>query len=108
MSFGFTSIAHFFAAAYHDIVTGAKAVAIASNKAAGAETTIEGLTSLVSPEAAVVERAAFYLLGKVAAAAVDLETPTLTVSFVEEEVADIKAVLAAFPDLITAAKALKL
>lgn len=108
MSFGFASIGHFFASAFHDIVNGAKAVAIASNKAAGAETTIEGITALFSPEAATVERAAFYLLGKVAEAAVDLENPTLTVTFVETEVADIKAVLAAFPDLIAAAKALKL
>jgi hypothetical protein len=72
--FGFNTIEHALASVAHDTVVGARAVASASAKVTKAEPTIEDITALIDPPAAVIERAAFAALGSLAKAANDTAT----------------------------------
>lgn len=99
MSFGFQSIEHFFASVGKDVVKFAKAVGPQVAKADATleanKPLIEGLTSLVSPQAAAIEDAAFALLGKASAAASDVSNAAnaggLSLSLDAQTIADIKA-----------------
>lgn len=70
MSVVIKSAGHFFAAGFHDFMVAARAVAMVNNKIQSQEGTIESITALVpvyGPEAALVERLAFAVLGEIAA-----------------------------------------
>lgn len=113
MSLGFKSIGHFFAAALHDVLVGAKAVESAGAAVAKNQQLVEDLTSLipgVGTQAAALERIAFGVFGEVAGAATSVETAAaangINVQFDAEMVADIKAIIAQFPTIVAQAKAL--
>ena|ERR1700761_3105896 len=72
--FGFNSLEHAIATVAHDTVVGARAVATYSAKLSAAEPTIEEITALIDPPAAVIERAAFAALGSLTKAANDSAT----------------------------------
>jgi hypothetical protein len=109
MSLGFNSIGHFFASAFHDIIVGAKAVEKAGAAVAKNQQLVEDLTTLVSPQAAALERIAFGVFGEVAHVATSVDAAAsangINVSLTGEMVADIKALIAQFPDIIAQAKA---
>lgn len=109
MSLGFKSIGHFLASALHDIIVGAKAVEKAGAAVAKNQQLVEDLTSLVSPQAAALERIAFGVFGEVAGVAATVDAAAsangISVTLDAEMVADIKALIAQFPDIIAQAKA---
>lgn len=98
MSFGFSSLGHVFASIFSDISKGAKAVGNVLTKVEAAEPVIESLTSIVYPPAVLIERAAFSVLGTVAATVHDAGTAAdaggLNVTLDAATVADIKALIA--------------
>jgi hypothetical protein len=106
---GFNSIGHFFASAFHDVIVGAKAVEKAGAAVAKNKQLVEDITSLVSPNAAALERIAFGVFGEVAGVAASVDTAAsangINVQFDAEMVADIKALIAAFPEVLAQAKA---
>jgi hypothetical protein len=101
MKFGFKNIGHFFAVVARDVV---KAGAVASQL----EAPIEAVTALVAGPAAVpalaIERAAFAAGGYIVQAAKDVNvegvgpdaTVSLSITMLASEVADFKALYAAF------------
>ncbi|HTF70898.1 MAG TPA: hypothetical protein VK638_50335 [Edaphobacter sp.] len=112
MALGFASIGHFFASAFHDIIVGAKAVEKAGASLATNQQLVEDLTSLIpgiGSQAAALERIAFGVFGQVAGVAATVETAAaangINVQFDAEMVADIKALIAEFPNIIAQAKA---
>jgi hypothetical protein len=111
-SFGWASIGHFFASAFHDISVGAKAVEKAGVAVAKNQTLAEDLTSLipgVGTQAAALERIAFGVFGQVVGVATAVDTAAsangINVQFDAEMVADIKALIAQFPSIVAQAKA---
>lgn len=70
MAFGFSSVGHFFASFFHDLHVGSQKVeaAIAKVDTPQNQAVVEGLTSLVDPQATTAERIAFGLLGTAAQA----------------------------------------
>lgn len=108
-----TSVEHAFAAAAKDAVSTAKfveqKVLPVLQKANADATTIENITSLVSPQAANIERAAFAVLGVVIKAIQDAGTAAnssgLNISLDQTVVADVKAVAPAITALATTVKA---
>lgn len=112
MALGWSSIGHFFASAFHDVIVGAKAVEKAGAVVAKNAPLVEDLTSLipgVGSQAAALERIAFGVFGQVAATAVNVETAStagfINVQFDAEMIADIKALIAQFPTIVAQAKA---
>lgn len=109
MAISWSSVGHFFASAFHDVQVVAKAVNAELAKVGGSEATVEALTSLVSPEAAVVERLAFAALGEVAAIAQDANVAAgasgVNVTLDAQLIADVKALIAKFPSIIAQAEA---
>src|SRR5437016_2759033 len=63
MRFGFKDVGHFFSVMAQDIVKGARAAATVLEKIQGAGPEIEGVTSVIFPQAVEIERGAFALLG---------------------------------------------
>ena len=100
MSFGFSNLGHFFATVAGDIVKGARAVGSVLGKVQGAEPVIEGITSVIYPEAVAIERGAFALLGMAAHAVTEAGDAAsangLNLTLDAQMVADIKALLPAF------------
>jgi len=72
--FGFHTIEHALATVAHDTVVGARAVAASTASIQKIAPTIEEVTALLDPPAAVIERAAFQALGSLAKAANDTST----------------------------------
>jgi hypothetical protein len=112
MALGFGSIGHFFAAAFHDIIVGAKAVEKAGAALAKNQQLVEDLTTLIpgyGPGAASLERIAFGVFGEVVGVAHDVDAAAtangIDVHLDAAMVADIKALVAQFPDVIAQAKA---
>ena len=97
--FSFKSIGHFFAAMANDIVKGARAVASVLVKVERAEPEVEGITSLLFPQAVELERGAFALLGLAAQAVTDTGAVAsangINVTLDAQLVADIKALIPA-------------
>jgi hypothetical protein len=65
-----TSVGHFFASGFHDIVVAGKAIATLDTKIAPQEGVIESISGLVpvyGPEVQLIERIAFAALGEFAA-----------------------------------------
>jgi hypothetical protein len=98
MSFKFANLAHVLATVAGDVVKGARAVESALVKVKGQEQLVEALTGVVDPMAVPIERAAFYLLGKAAAAAHDAGAAAvssgLNITLDAAEVADLKDIIA--------------
>jgi hypothetical protein len=65
MAVGIKSIGHAFAVVAQDIVKFAHKLEAAAVKVQAAAPVVEALTSMIDPRAAAIERAAFYLFGKV-------------------------------------------
>jgi hypothetical protein len=99
MSFGFTNVAHFFATVAGDIVKGSRAVASVLSKVQGSEAAVEGISSVVYPEAVPIERGAFALLGLAAHAVSEAgdaaSASGLNLQLDSQMVADIKAIIPA-------------
>jgi hypothetical protein len=113
MSFGFDNLGHAFASALHDVHVGLSWVAREIPKLQADAPTVEAITGLVSPQAATIERAAFAILGDVAAAVnaadqaalangMDVKLDASTVQSVKNLIADLK------PQLMIAVPSLKL
>lgn len=108
MAISWTSVGHFFAAGFHDVQVVAKAVDAEILKIGAAAPTVEALTSLVSPQAAAVERLAFAALGEIAGIAqsttVVAGASGVNVSLDATLIADVKALVSQFPTLISQAE----
>lgn len=112
MALGFSSIGHFIAAAFHDIIVGAKAVEKAGEALAKNAPLVESLTALIpvyGAPAAALERVAFGVFGEVVGVAHDVDVAAaangIDVHLDAAMVADIKALVAQFPDIVAQAKA---
>jgi hypothetical protein len=94
MAFGFQGFGHFVASVSHDIVTLAKKVMPVAQKLAASEQTVEAVTALIDPQAVVIERAAYAILGKVMEAAHSTEKAlsggTVSLQFTTEEVKELE------------------
>jgi hypothetical protein len=109
-----TSVEDALATAASDTVKVAKSVEASVlpvlKKAQAVQSTIEAVTSLVSPQAANIERAGFAVLGVVIKAIDDASTAVgangLNVSLDAQLVADIKAIAAAVKGALSATAAL--
>jgi hypothetical protein len=99
MSFGFQNVAHFFATVAGDIVKGSRAVASVLSKVQGSEAAVEGISSVVYPEAVPIERGAFALLGLAAHAVSEAgdaaSASGLNLQLDSQMVSDIKAIIPA-------------
>jgi hypothetical protein len=113
MSVLFTNIEHVLATAASDVVKTAKFVEVSVlpvlKKAQADQATIESITSLVSPQAANIERVGFAVLGVVISAldAADAAASAngLNVSLDAQLVADIKAIASAVKAAVAPAAA---
>jgi len=98
MGFGFSSLGHVFATIFSDISKGAKAVGNALAKVEAAEPVIEGISAVVYPPAVLIERAAFSILGKAAAAVHDAgavaDGSGMNITIDAQTVADLKDLIA--------------
>jgi hypothetical protein len=113
MSVLFTNVEHALAAAAQDVVKTAKFVETSVlpvlKQAQANQSTIESITSLVSPQAANIERAGFAVLGVIInaidAAGSAASANGLNVSLDAQLVADVKAIAAAVKGAMPAAAA---
>jgi NADH:ubiquinone oxidoreductase subunit D len=108
MAISWGSVGHFFASGFRDVQVVAKAVAVEVAKLGAAAPTVEALTSLVSPQAADVERLAFAALGEIASVIQHVDVAAgaggVNVNLDAQLVADIKALVAYFPQLVSQAE----
>jgi hypothetical protein len=109
MSFTWKSAGHAFASLFKDVVTVSKKVVSALGDIKNDAQVIESLTSLVSPQAAAVEQIAFGALGELVAAVQATETAAgangINVSFDASVVAEVRKLIADFPDVLTQVEA---
>ncbi len=115
MKFGWTSVAHFFASAIHDLKTAAKVTEALIPKIEAAGPEAEGITALipvVGPTAAAWERAGEAALGQIAvilhssdAAAAD---KLANVGFDKTVIDELKALFASAPTLAAQAASVKI
>jgi hypothetical protein len=111
MSTLLSSIEHVFASAASDVVKAAKFVEVSIlpvlKKAQADESTIESITSLVSPQAANIERAGFAVLGVILKAIDDAGAAAgangLNVTLDAQLIADIKSIAPAVKGAVPAA-----
>jgi hypothetical protein len=111
MSALFTSVEHVLATAAQDVVKSAKFVEVSVlpvlKRAQADQSTIESITSLVSPQAANIERAGFAVLGVIInaldAAGAAASANGLNVTLDAQLVADIKAIAPAVKAAVPAA-----
>ncbi len=102
MAFSIQSVEHAFASAAQSLVHQAKTVSLVIlpilRKAQASETIIEAVTAAVSPNAALAERAAFAVLGKVLSAVGDAQAAVaangLNIQLDQQELADLRALAA--------------
>lgn len=92
--FKFKSLGHALATAAQAIVADARLIETLMVKAQTQAPLVESLTSFVSPQAALIERAAFGVLGKVSHAAIDAGAAAssggLNIQFDAAEIADVR------------------
>jgi len=92
--FKFSSLGHALATAAQTIVSNARLMETVIAKVQGQESIVEVATGFVSPQAALIERAAFGILGKVSHAAIDAgavaSAAGLNVQFTAAEIADVR------------------
>jgi prophage DNA circulation protein len=97
MGFKFSSIGAAFSKIASDIVTGAHAMETVLSKVQASAPTLEAVTSVISPQAALIETAAFGLLGKVASAVNGVEPAVaakgINLQLDESEVADLQEIV---------------
>jgi hypothetical protein len=109
MAFTWQSAGHAFASLFKDVVTVSEKVVTAIGGLQNEEKLIESLTSLVSPQATVVEQIAFGALGELVAAVQATETAAgangVNVSFDASVVAEVKKLIADFPQVIAQVEA---
>lgn len=109
MGFTWSSIGHAFASVFKDVVTVSKKVEIVLSDVEAEAPVIEALTTLVSPGAAAVEQIAFGALGSLIAAVHGLENAAsvngVNVSFDATVVAEIKALILQFPQIVAQVEA---
>lgn len=109
MGFTWSSVAHAFASLFKDVVTVSKKVEIVLSDVEAEAPVIEALTSLVSPGATAVEQIAFGALGSLIAAVHAVDTAAsangVNVSFDATVVAEIKALIAEFPQIVSQVEA---
>ncbi len=99
MSFSISSLEHAFASAAQSLVHSAKTVSLVVlpilRKAQASEAIIEAVTAAVSPNAALAERAAFAVLGKVLSAISDAQAAAaangVNIALDQQEMADLRA-----------------
>lgn len=99
MSFSFQSLGHFFAYAAQEIVRGAKAIESVLVRIQAHEQVIEQITGLINPQAVLIERAAFAMLGKVMHAVHDAGEAAmadgLNIVLDAQTIADVRALIPA-------------
>ena len=104
MSFTWQSAGHAFASLFKDIFNVSKKVEVVLADVQQEAPVIEALTSLVSPQAAMVEQLAFGALGMLVAAVNDVGTAAtadgINVSFDASVVAEIKQLIVDFPQIV--------
>ena len=109
MAFTWQSAGHAFASLLKDVVTVSKKVVTVLGGLQNEEKLIESLTSLVNPQAAAVEQIAFGALGELVAAVQATETAAGTngvnVAFDASVVAEVKKLIAEFPEVIAQVEA---
>jgi hypothetical protein len=109
MAFTWQSAGHAFASLFKDVVTVSKKVITAISDLQNEEKLIESLTSLVSPQAAAVEQIAFGALGALVAAVQATETAAaangINVAFDASVVAEVKKLIADFPEIVAQVEA---
>ena len=109
MSFTWQSIGHAFASLFKDVVTVSKKVEIVLSDVQAEAPIIEALTTLVSPGAAAVEQIAFGALGALVAAVHGVDAAAgangINVSFDATVVAEIKALILQFPQILAQVEA---
>lgn len=95
MSFGFKSLGHAFGWIGHEIVSGARAIEKIIPFLQKNEAFVEGVTALVDPQAVIIERAAFHVLGEVLSAVKDADAAATAKGLLLEldaaVIADLKA-----------------
>ncbi len=102
MSFSITSIEHAIASAaqhiVHEAQTIANVVIPALKKVQAAQPTIDAVLNTINPQAATIERASFFVLGRVLAAVTDGQAAVtaggLNLQLNAQELADLKALAA--------------
>src|ERR1700729_44421 len=104
MAFTWQSTGHAFASLFKDVVTVSEKVITAIGGLQNEEKLIESLTSLVSPQATVVEQIAFGALGELVAAVQATETAAaangVNITFDASVVAEVKKLLTDFPQVV--------
>lgn len=115
MSFGFKSLGHFFASAYHDLIIGEKAIEHAAPTVNTVENVAETLTPLVltgpmGTAAVVLERAIFaiagHVFGAVHAADAAAAEKGVNIQLDADLVNEIKDIIALTPKISATASAL--
>jgi hypothetical protein len=103
MAFTWQSAGHAFASLFKEVVTVSKKVVITLDTLEKAAPAIEALTTLVNPQAAVVEQIAFGALGELIAAVEATETAAdangVNVSFDLSVVQEVRKLVATFPNI---------
>jgi hypothetical protein len=107
LSFTWHSAGHAFASLFKDVVTVTRGVTNVREKVKAHAGLIEELSGLVNPQAANVEQLAFGALGLLMQYAAEPSAGThgLNVYFDAETVAEAKALLAKFPEIVSQVKA---
>lgn len=109
MPFTWQSVGHAFASLFKDVVNVSKKVEVVLSDIQAEAPVIEALTSLVSPGAASVEQIAFGALGSLVAAVHATEAAAtangVNVTFDATVVAEIKALIAEFPQIVSQVEA---
>lgn len=109
MSFTWQSAGHAFASLFKDVVTVSKKVVNVIGTIEKDAPEIEKLTGLVSPQAATIEQIAFGALGLLVAAVDGTETAAsangVNVQFDADVVAEVKKLIADFPEIVAQVKA---
>src|SRR6201996_1840290 len=109
MPFTWQSAGHAFASLLKDVVTVSKKAVTVMSDVQSEAVLIEALTALVSPQAAAVEQIAFGALGELVAAVQATETAAgangVNVSFDASVVAEVKKLIADFPQVVAQVEA---
>jgi hypothetical protein len=105
MAFTWQNVGHAFASLFKDVVTVSKKAEVVLSSIQAEAPLVESLTTLVSPGAAAVEQLAFGALGSVVAVVHSTEDAAMAnginVSFDASVVAEIKAIIAQFPQIVS-------
>jgi hypothetical protein len=109
MSFTWQSVGHAFASLFKDVVTVSNKVVAVLGEVGKDSALIEQLTSLVSPQAVVVEQIAFGALGDLVAAVQALDSASaangVNVTFDGTVVAEVQKLITDFPQIVAEVEA---